>query len=65
VISGTAANALLTGHPAFAAFACSMNAASSIPGTRPTVTSAIDVIVGEPSTGRKVTVASVCTESGG
>ena len=29
------------------------------------MTSAIFVIVGAPSTGRSVTVASVCTESGG
>src|SRR6202171_717655 len=42
-----------------------MKAASSRPGTRPTVTRAILVMVGAPSTGRRVTVASVCTESGG
>ena len=36
-----------------------------MPGTRPTVTSAILVMVGAPSTGLRVTVASVCTESGG
>src|SRR5205807_10260913 len=65
VISGTPANALLTGQPALAALACSMNAASSSPGTRPVVTRAILVIVGRPSTGLSVTVASVCTESGG
>src|SRR5712692_9854179 len=65
VISGTAARARLTGQPAFAACACSTKPASSIPGTRPTVTSSILVIVGFPSTGRSVTVASVCTDSGG
>ena len=36
-----------------------------MPGTRPVVTSAILVIVGAPSTNRSVTVASVCTDSGG
>ena len=65
VISGTAANALLTGHPFLAASACSLNAASSIPGTRPTVTRSILLMVGAPSIIFSVTVASVCTESGG
>src|ERR1700688_2062017 len=65
VISGTPAKALLTGHSTLAVLACSTKAASSIPGTRPTVINAIFVIVGTPSTGRNVTVASVCTESGG
>src|SRR6266566_3867332 len=65
VISGTPAKALLTGQPALAAWACSTKAASSRPGTRPTVTSAILVMVGTPSTGLRVTVASVCTDSGG
>jgi hypothetical protein len=62
---GTPASALLTGHPALAADACSRKAASSIPGTLPTVMRAILVMVGWPSMGRSVTVASVCTESGG
>ena len=65
VISGTPVNARLTGHPALAALACSTNAASSSPGTSPTVTSAILVMVGTPSTGLSVTVASVCTDVGG
>ena len=41
VISGTAASARLTGHPAFAASACSLNVASSMPGTVPTVVRAM------------------------
>src|ERR1700722_14282529 len=65
VISGTPASARLTGQPALAAAAASANVLASMPGTRPTVTSAILVIVGAPSTGRRVTVASVRTESGG
>jgi regulator of sirC expression with transglutaminase-like and TPR domain len=65
VISGTPARARLTGHPAFAVAACFRKSASSIPGTVPTVTRAILVMVGAPSTGRSVTVASVCTDSGG
>jgi len=51
--------------PALPAPACSLKAASSIPGTVPTVTRAILVMVGVPSTGRRVTVASVWTDSGG
>ena len=35
MISGTPARARLTGHPTFAAAACSLKAASSIPGTVP------------------------------
>ena len=46
VISGTLANALLTGHPALAAAACSWNAVSSSPGTFASLTRAIFVIVG-------------------
>ena len=65
MISGTPASARLTGHPALAARACSVKAASSIPGTRPRVTRAILVIVGAPSTGLSQTVGVVCTESGG
>src|ERR1700677_1764503 len=65
VISGTPASARLTGQPALAAAACSAKAAASTPGTRPTVTSAILVMVGAPSTIRRVTVASVLTDSGG
>src|SRR5579872_2935763 len=64
VISGTPASALLTGQPALAAWAFSTKVASSMPATRPTVTKAILVMVGAPSTGLRVTVASVCTESG-
>ena len=41
MISGTPASALLTGHPALAARACSVKVASSIPGTFPTVTRSI------------------------
>ena len=47
--SVTPARALLTGHPALATLACSTNVASPSPGTSPTVTRAILVIVG-PST---------------
>ena len=47
-----------------AAAACSAKAASSIPGTRPSVTRAIFAMVGAPSTLRKVTVASVRIDSG-
>ena len=65
VISGTPPSALLTGHPALASAAYRWNPASSSPGTRPTVTRAILVMVGAPSTRRRVTVASVCTDSGG
>src|ERR1700686_1920946 len=65
LISGPPARALLTGHPALAVLALSTNAASSSPGTFPTVTRSILVMVGTPSTGLRVTVASVCTESGG
>src|ERR1700676_1088704 len=65
VISGTPAKALLTGHPALAVLALSTKASSSSPGTVPTVTRSILVMVGTPSTGRSVTVASVCTDSGG
>src|SRR6202041_270174 len=61
----TPASARLTGQPALAAAACSAKAAASTPGTRPTVTSAILVMVGTPSTIRRVTVASVRTDSGG
>src|SRR6201996_9761708 len=63
VISGTLASALLTGQPALAVAACSVKVAWSMPGTRPVVTRAILVIVGAPSTGLSVTVASVCTDS--
>src|ERR1700691_3935108 len=63
--SGTPADALLTGQPALAAKAFSTKVASSMPGARPTVTRSILVMVGEPSTGLRVTVASVWTESGG
>src|SRR6202034_3227047 len=65
VISGTPARARLTGHPALAACACSTNVASSSPGTCPTVTKAILVMVGMPSTRLRVTVASDRTDSGG
>ncbi len=65
MMSDTPAKALLTGQPALAASAFSTNVGSSMPGTRPTVTSSILVMVGEPSTGLRVTLASVCTESGG
>jgi hypothetical protein len=65
VTSGTPASARLTGHPAFAAAACRAKASSSIPGTCPTVTSAMLVIVGTPSRSRNVTVALVRTESAG
>src|ERR1700728_2562119 len=41
------------------------DASRVISGTRPTVTSAILVMVGAPSTIRRVTVASVLTDSGG
>src|ERR1700689_5951834 len=65
VISGPPARARLTGQPALAAAACSANAAASMPGTRPTVTSAILVMVGEPSTIRGGPMASVRRVSGG
>ena len=65
MISGTPASALLTGQPALAVAACAANVSWSMPGTRPVVTSAILVMVGAPSTNRSVTVASVCTDSGG
>jgi hypothetical protein len=42
-----------------------LKVASSMPGTLPTVCSAIVVIVGAPSTKRIVTVASVFTDSAG
>ena len=45
VISGTLGQSLCTGQPAFAAAACFWKVASSMPGTRPTVTSSILVIV--------------------
>ena len=60
-----AASARLTGQFFFASSANLANAAASRPGTRPVLTSAIFVIVGTPSTSRSVTVASVCTDSGG
>ena len=65
MISGTPAKARLTGHPALAADAWSRKVGSSMPGTFPTVTRSILVMVGTPSTGLRVTVASVCTDSGG
>src|SRR5262249_8937735 len=65
VISGTPARARETGQPAFALAANSWKVASSMPGTTPTVVSAIVVIVGTPSTGRSVTTALVWIESAG
>ena len=63
VTSGTPANALLTGHPVFAAKACSRKVDSSTPGTQPPLRgrscdrwSTVDRL--------RVTVASVRTESG-
>ena len=49
LISPTPASARLTMQPAFAPSAAALNAASSLPGTRPTVSSSIVVIVGVPS----------------
>jgi hypothetical protein len=65
VISGTPASARLTMQPSLAPFAAVLKAASSIPGTRPTVVRAIAVIVGAPSTTRRVTTAFVFTDSTG
>src|ERR1700742_1524738 len=62
VISGTPASARLTGQPALAPAAAALNAASSMPGTSPTVVRLIEVMVGAPSTKRRVTTASVFTE---
>ena len=52
-------------QPVFAASACCWKPASSRPGTRPTVTRSICAIVGLSSMRRRVTVASVLTDSGG
>jgi hypothetical protein len=55
--SGTPARTRLTGQVALAVAAYPANAASSTPGTRPTVTRSILVIVGAPSTMRIVSPA--------
>src|SRR4029077_16949716 len=65
VISGTPASARLTGQFALAPSASLTNVASSMPAPRPLVTSSILVMGGAPSTSRKVTVASVWTDSTG
>ena len=64
VISSTAASARLTTQPCLAFSAASWKASSLRPGTRPTVRSAIEVMVGFPSTKRSATRASVLTDWG-
>src|SRR5581483_1750241 len=64
-MSGTPASARLTGQPTLAPSAVLTKVASSTPGTRPTVTSSMVVMVGVPSTSRNVTCASVWTDSAG
>jgi REP element-mobilizing transposase RayT len=61
VISGTAASALETGHPSFAASAAWRKPSASSPGTRPRTVSAIAVI---PVPGTNVTDADVANRSG-
>src|SRR5205085_11515807 len=62
VISGTEASAFETGQVSFASCAACRNASSSMPGTLPSTVSAIFVM---PWPGWNVTVAEVCSSSGG
>ena len=64
MISATAASALEIGQPALAPCAASWNAASSMPGTRPTVTRSIRLIAKPSPSLSSCTLASVRIDSG-